>query len=302
MNNFLNRLERKIGRYAISHLTMLIIGCYIVGYVIAMINSDILGYMYLDPYYILHGQIWRLVTWIVVPPDSMNIFTIIMLFFYFSIGTSLERAWGDFRYNVYIASGMLISIVTAFISYFAASAIIGTPVIFGGMFSTYYICMSILLAFAFTFPDARVLLWFIIPLKVKWLGIVYCIFIGYDIFTDVRYFIMTKNPMFLLRGIAVIASLANFLIFFFSTRSRNSFYKNKSEIFGGRQRKHSKAGFSNNRSFDKTVKDVKGIARHRCCVCGRTEITDPELEFRFCSKCAGGKEYCMDHIFTHEHS
>ncbi|MGI6021360.1 MAG: hypothetical protein ACOX71_07825, partial [Lachnospiraceae bacterium] len=66
--------------------------------------------------------------------------------------------------------------------------------------------------------------------------------------------------------------------------------------------KHSKAGFSNNRSFDKTVKDVKGIARHRCCVCGRTEITDPELEFRFCSKCAGGKEYCMDHIFTHEHS
>ena len=89
--NFLDKMERKYGRYALSHLTMYIIVTYIAGYIIALAAPIMRQYLTLEPYYILHGQIWRLVSWILIPPSSLDIFTIIMLFFYYSIGTSLER-------------------------------------------------------------------------------------------------------------------------------------------------------------------------------------------------------------------
>ena len=107
--NFLDKMERKYGRYALSHLTMYIIVTYIAGYIIQLAAPIMRQYLTLEPYYILHGQIWRLVSWILIPLSSLDIFTIIMLFFYYSIGTSLERAWGDFKYNVYIFSGILIA-------------------------------------------------------------------------------------------------------------------------------------------------------------------------------------------------
>lgn len=112
--NFLDKMERKYGRYALSHLTMYIIVTYIAGYIIALAAPIMRQYLTLEPYYILHGQIWRLVSWILIPPSSLDIFTIIMLFFYYSIGTSLERAWGDFKYNVYIFSGILMTILGSF--------------------------------------------------------------------------------------------------------------------------------------------------------------------------------------------
>ena len=94
---FLNKLERKFGRYAISRLTMYIIATYILGYVLEFTAGNLTQYLYLDPYYILHGQVWRLVSWLLVPPESLDIFTIIMLYFYYSIGTTLESTWGTFR-------------------------------------------------------------------------------------------------------------------------------------------------------------------------------------------------------------
>lgn len=96
--NFLNKLERKFGRYAIPHLTTYIIITYVIGYLLNYAFPSALGYMTLDPYMIIfHGQVWRLVSWLLIPPSSLDIFTVIMLFFYYSIGSSLERAWGDFR-------------------------------------------------------------------------------------------------------------------------------------------------------------------------------------------------------------
>ena len=104
----LDKLERKLGTYAIPRLMNWFIGGYVIGYILMAIsgatNSGILSLMTLEPYYILHGQIWRLVTWILIPGDggSINLFTLIMLFFYYSIGTNLERTWGTFYYNVYL--------------------------------------------------------------------------------------------------------------------------------------------------------------------------------------------------------
>ena len=89
----MNKLEKKFGKYAISNLSMILIMCYAVGYVLQLINADFLYMLTLDPYQILHGQIWRLVTWIVVPPESLDLFTIIMLYFYYSVGKRRIPHW-----------------------------------------------------------------------------------------------------------------------------------------------------------------------------------------------------------------
>ena len=98
MSNF----EKKFGKYAISNLSLVLILCYVAGYVIQMINGNFLLYLTLDPYAVLHGQVWRLFTWVIVPPSSLDPFTIIMLLFYYNIGTTLVRTWVTYRYNVYL--------------------------------------------------------------------------------------------------------------------------------------------------------------------------------------------------------
>ena len=169
----LNKMERKFGHLAIRNLTLYIIATYILGYILEFAGGNLTTYLYLDPYYILHGQIWRLVSWLLVPPSSLNIFTVIMLFFYYSIGTSLENTWGTFRYNVYIFGGILWTVIGAFILYGILWIMYGQQVafgMFGSAFSTYYISLSIFLGFAMTYPDMQVMLYFIIPLKIKYLA------------------------------------------------------------------------------------------------------------------------------------
>ena len=115
MNKLLDKAERKYGKYAISNLSLYIIIAYVIGYILQMTGT--MDFLRLNPYEILHGQVWRIVTWIIVPPSSLGIFTIIMLFFYYSLGRSLEMTWGAFRYNVYIFSGMIFTLVGAFLLY-----------------------------------------------------------------------------------------------------------------------------------------------------------------------------------------
>ena len=140
--NFLDKMERKFGRYAISNLSIYIIITYAAGYLLTALAPNVVSYLVLEPALILRGQIWRLVTWLLIPPGSLDLFTIITLMFYYSIGSSLERTWGAFRYNVYIFSGILMSIVGSFILYFIFGG--GTTLLLytGTVFSTYYISMS----------------------------------------------------------------------------------------------------------------------------------------------------------------
>ena len=273
-----NKLERKFGRFGIPHLTNYIIGCYILGYVIALMRSDFLSYLTLEPAWILRGQIWRLITWVLIPPESLSVFTIIMLLFYYSLVTTLERTWGSFRYTLYIFSGLIFTILGAFFLYFIMG---GNVTGIGNFFSTYYVSMSIFLAFAVSYPDMRVLLYFVIPIKMKWMAFVYAAMILYDIFNYVRIGLW---PM----AVPIVASLLNFVIFFFSTRDIGR-YRPK-EV---RRRQN----------FKKAVNPSKvtTITKHKCAVCGRTERDGENLEFRFCSKCNGNYEYCQDHLYTHEH-
>lgn len=281
----MSSFERKFGKYAIKNLSFVLVLCYAAGYLLEMINSSMILYLTLDPYAILHGQIWRLFTWILIPPESDNIFfTLIMLYFYCSIGTTLERTWGTYRYNVYLFQGMLFTIAGSFLllgfnylfrgdlvaaigpDYFLASSL---------YFSTYYINMSIFLAFAATFPDVQVLLMFIIPIKVKWLGVIYGVMLVFSFLQT------TVDGKF-----AIAASLLNFVVFFIT--SRNIMHLNPKQIHRRQE-------------FKRDVKRNTGITRHKCAICGRTEVDSPNLQFRFCSKCDGNYEYCEEHLYTHTH-
>lgn len=274
--NWLNKLERKFGRYAIHNLTLYLIGGYIIGFGVYMFVPNLLNLLTLEPAYILHGQIWRIISWVLIPPSGNIFTTVIMMLFYYSLGTALERTWGAFRYNVYIFSGILFTVIGAFLLYL----IVGVDAVgYGVFFSTYYINMSIFLAFAVSYPDMEVLLYFILPIKMKWMALVYAALTIYDL---VRGNLFTR--------IAIIASLLNFIVFFLSSRNVKP-YMPKEQM---RKRKFKQ-------EQERPHMTYAGGARHRCAVCGRTELDDPNLEFRFCSKCNGNYEYCQDHLFTHQH-
>lgn len=286
--------ERKFGKYAIQNLSFVLVICYAVGYLLELFDRSglLISYLTLNPYAILHGQVWRLVTWVLIPPSSGGLFfTLLMLYFYCSIGTSLERTWGTYRYNVYLFQGMLFTIAGSFllmgycylfkpeISLLGAVLTIDTPqeyfTVISMVFSTYYINMSIFLAYAATFPNAQVLLMFIIPIRVKWLGIIYAVMLLFQFLGSTVY-----------GKFAIGASLLNFVVFFLT--SRNMMHLNPKQIHRRQE-------------FKRDVRRNTGITKHKCAICGRTEVDSPQMQFRFCSKCDGNYEYCEEHLYTHTH-
>ena len=287
-----NGLRRKLEKYAIPNLTLYLIICYGIGCLMQYLVPAGYQYLMLDPFLVLKGQVWRLVTWILIPPDSSNIFfVLITLYLYYSLGGLLERIWGTYKYNVYLFSGLLFTILGAFVlcgysvlmgaqptMYTGLYLLNNGSAVYFGQFSTYYINMSIFLACAASIPDVQVLLMFIFPIKVKWLGIVYGIIL---LVNCIQGGIAT--------WIVVIFSLLNFLVFFL--RSKGKMHLSVGQI-KRQQEFHQKM---------RSAGQTKGITRHKCAICGRTELDGDDLEFRFCSKCNGNYEYCQYHLFTHEH-
>ncbi|MBC5687635.1 hypothetical protein H8S37_01620 [Mediterraneibacter sp. NSJ-55] len=278
--NWLNKLERKFGRFAIPNLTMYLLAGYVIGFGIMYLMPQIIGWITLEPALILRGQVWRLVSWVLIPPTTNLISLAFLVLLYYSLGTALERAWGTFRYNVYIFSGIIFTVIATFVLYGVLYGVYGFSVSLSsvGMISTNYITMSIFLAFAAMYPDMEILLYFILPIKMKWMAFVYAAMALY-------YFVMGG----IATKVAVGASLLNFVIFFLSSRNLKPYTpKEKARKAKFKQQTRPHMTYANG-------------ARHRCAVCGRTELDDPTLEFRFCSKCNGNYEYCQEHLFTHEH-
>ena len=276
---FFNEMERKYNRYAIPNLMYYIVILYAVGLAVYVVNPVIFwriykGYLCLDGRAILHGQIWRLVTFLIFPPSfgsfrfTSVFFGIIALFMYHSLGQTLENVWGSFRFNVFFLMGVLTQGLACLIGY----------VVFKQewMLTTGFLNSSIFLAFAMYFPDAQFLLFFVLPVKAKWLAVAESAVYLYS---------------FIFGGAAerceLVVSLANILIFFLMTRN---------------YRRYAPKEIRRKNNFKKETKILpKGSTRHRCAVCGRTELDGAELEFRYCSKCEGNYEYCQDHLYTHKH-
>ena len=183
------------------------------------------------------------------------------------IGVSLERAWGAFRQNLYIFSGLLGQVIGAFLVY----AFTGIDMT---MLNTSYLNASMFFAYAALFPNMQFYFYFIIPIKAKWMALLSGVFYIYEFFA---YGIETK--------VMIVMSLINFLVFFLATRN----YRRISPI-----------QIKKRRTFEKNARPVDG-PKHKCAVCGRTELDGDDLEFRYCSKCDGQYEYCQDHLYTHKH-
>jgi len=263
--NILNKLERRLGRYAIPQLIVYIVGINALVYMLryGMPQSDAIGKLWLDPHLVLQGEIWRLFTWIFIPPSASLVWIFFILYFSYMVGIGLEHEWGSFRLNVYYFTGMAATVLAAFIVGQGTTAI--------------YLNLSLFLAFACIFPDFEILLFFILPVKVKYLAWMNWAFIAFTV--------LTAPPA---NKVAALVSVTNYFLFFGADIIKNA--KNRGSAY---QRRGS---FS--RSINMPLK--KGTI-HNCTVCGMTENDDPMMEFRYCGTCEGDFEYCMKHLKAHEH-
>lgn len=266
----MDKLERKVGKYAIKNLMLYIILGNIAVYLLCMFNTNLVFYLYLNPDAVLSGQVWRLVTFLFIPPSvSYTQFFIvaISLYFYYFIGRMLENQWGAFRFNVYYFIGVICTIAVS--------------LIFGVTGNTSFLNESLFLAFATLFPEMQVLLFFFIPVKVKWMGL----FIG--ALMIIQFFtggLSTK--------LMILASFLNYILFFGPVLWDKIKYGRRREQYFKKVNYHKEGGKG---------KIIQDVAFHRCCICGKTEKDDPNMQFRYCSQCDGSREYCMDHLYDHVH-
>ena len=152
--DFMTKLERKFGKFAIPNLTLILIGCFVLGYLLEIMSPEALSIISLEPDKVMKGQIYRLLTWVIIPPSGVSIFVIITLMFYFYVGRTLENTWGDFRYTVYILAGIIftdIGVMATYIIMILAGnkEMIDLSIQYYGWYgaSTYYLCMSMFLAY-----------------------------------------------------------------------------------------------------------------------------------------------------------
>jgi hypothetical protein len=236
-------------------------------------TGSFLSYLYLSPNLILKGQVWRLLTFIFVPQGSSLLFTLLFLYFYYFIGNALERQWGTPKFTVYYIFGMALTIIYSFI----AGVFTGFSPLFYA--DATYINLSMFFAFATLFPDNKVLLFFIFPVKIKWLA-----------YIDAAYFIVA---MILGRTLLPLIGVLNYFLFCGDILlSSLSFLKYRSS--------------RNVINFQKAARQARQrqaqMPYHRkCAVCGKTDTDYPDLEFRYCSKCEGYHCFCAEHINNHVH-
>lgn len=154
--NVLQRMENKFGRFAIRNLMTIIVSAMGVIFLSAfLLPINTIGLFAFDTAAIMQGEVWRIITFIFIPPNANILFIIFALFFYWMIGSTLENAWGTFKFNVFYLSGMIGTIIAGLIVGFATN---------------FYINLSLFLAFAILYPDFRIMLFLIIPVKMKWLA------------------------------------------------------------------------------------------------------------------------------------
>ena len=231
-----------------------------------------------NPTAVLQGQVWRLITFLFVPISGGTgllgvLFFLMSTFFYYYIGTALEQHWGTTRFNVFYFLGAILNLLIGFA--------------FNSSISMHYVNMSMFFSFATLYPDMQVLLYGILPLKIKWLAWFDVALFAYDF---VRY---AAAGLWLYALLPIIA-LLNYFIFFWDD-ILNLFGRGKAKV-----QHRTNPQTINFKKAQKEIRQQRGYL-HKCAVCGITDTDDPDMEFRYCSKCNGYYCYCMNHINNHSH-
>jgi hypothetical protein len=257
--SFVNSLELRFGRFAIPGLIRIIVAFNALVFVLYKLNPEFLSVLELSPARVLHGEVWRLVTYIFIPrfgaafmPDWFAL--LMYLWFLWFVGDGLEQAMGAFRLNLFYFLGMLGVTIAAFF--------------FDDSFSNAMLNTSLFLAFARFYPDLMIYLFYVLPVRIKWLAWFYGATLLLGLVTGSNSYRM-----------ALIAAFTNYLIFF------------GPEIY--REARMRKSVGERRRRFERDTGAHEEQALHTCAVCQRTEITDPQLDFRVSKD---GNEYCIEHL------
>ena len=250
---WLDKLERRFGFLAIPGLPRILVGFGALVFALAWLLPGFTSMLQLDPVRILHGEVWRLITYIFIPQSQSPLWVLFALWFLWWIGEGVERAWGPFRFTLYFVVGMIGTTVAAFF--------------FGSNFSNSMLIASLFFAFARFYPDEVIYILFILPVRIKLLAWVAGAFLLLGFFSNSNSY-----------RVSLVAALANYLIFFgpeFIYQARH-----RHEVSSRRKRFESDA-----QSEAETL--------HKCAVCGATEVTDPNVDFRVARN---GEEYCVAHL------
>ena len=261
----LDKLERYLGRCALPNATLYLIIGQVFVLLMALIGRLDVNLITLVPVAVLDGQAWRVVTFLFIPPSPGYfgyLFVAFAWYMFYLMGNALEEYWGVFRYNAFLVVGWLLTAGVAFL----------TP---GSVASNAFLAGSVFLAFAWLNPDFEILLFFILPVKIKWLALL----------TWVLYAVSLVTGSWATR-FQVLAATGNFLLFF----ARDLWLTAR----------HQRRQVTRRTQVAERERDGPE-PRHTCLVCGKTDVTHPQLDFRYCSKCAGDECYCPEHIFAHAH-
>lgn len=289
--NWMNKLERKFGRYAIPGLSRYFVAAIVLGFLVQLFSPNLIFFLQFDVAAILHGQIWRLLTWIFVPVTSLDFFGLLFLVCVLMWGSSLESMLGTFRMNVFLIQGILLSDIGGLLFYVISWLITGVAGV-SIYLTTYYILLSMLLAIALCMPEGEVRIYFVLPVKMKWMLVFELLYLAYIVFNYFKMgFESYGGKLGFVAGFVfssqIILAVLNMFLFFWFSKTR----------LGRKQRKKQREF----RAQFHEPRPGSGISKHKCAVCGQTELTAPHMNFRYCSKCNGNYEYCEEHLFTHEH-
>lgn len=311
----MKNLRRNFERFCFKHrdkgipnlMMYIALGSALVSFM-SMINGGNMLYEMLafDKVKILQGQVWRLVSWLLTDTLSANpLINILFLYFFYRLGRAVEMTIGTFKFNLFYLAGMVLMDVFAMIFCPTQDMIIGNYIVTAEQFSylygdmAYYLHLSLVLAYATSYPDSQFLIFFIIPIRAWVLALVYLVMVGINVFNMCYPVNLMPHALFPLIG------LLNYFIFFGGDMSNLLPLSWRVKLRRRGKKKgasHSAPPKTGTIEFRKPAAPAaKADYTHKCTVCGRTDVSNPELEFRYCSRCNGYHCYCEDHISDHTH-
>ena len=275
LNEAIDRFCARHPRWGVPGLMRYIIGANIALYLLDLFSHGGLRFLAMDTSAVLHGEVWRLITYVLFP-TSGGFWLVISCMFYYWLGASLENIWGSAKFTFYYLSGTLLT----------SLAMVAAALISGGTYyaaGADYVNLAMFFAYAMYTPDAMVRIYFVLPVKMKWLAWVDGAFFAFGVVQA----LLSRNW----GGVIVpIMALMNFFVFFAPA------FRRKVETVTAHSRPQAV-------QFRKAVKEQQKQRgyNHKCCVCGKTDADYPNMQFRYCSKCQGYHCFCEEHIFNHVH-
>ena len=282
IDTLLDRFCYKHPRFGIPNLMNVIVMGTVLVYLLDMFSGGISfsSLLYFSPYRVIHHfELWRVITFLFVPSSGGVLLVALELYFYWFVGSALEREWGTAKFSLFYLAGVVLNILYGFLAYAAGAA--------GVVVTMRYINLSLFFAFATLYPNLQVLLFFLLPIKVKWLA-------WFDAAVFAWSGLSNLLALNLAGALLPVIALLNYFLFFGSdllaaanhTRRRVQYQTSRQTI--------------NFKKATRQAQQQKGYL-HKCAVCGKTDTDYPDMEFRYCSKCNGYYCYCKDHINNHVH-